>query len=331
MFAYASIFEISIKHVPKDDFPLPNIDLLVDKTIVKVCLLYYYYYDLPTIRNSRRRLPRGRVRFVRGAPLGFYGAWPAFALTHHLVIWFVPAQVYPGVPFTRYAILGDDIVIGDERVAERYRELMSQLNVPFSLEKSLVSSVGALEFAKRFFVRGVTKDLSPVSCRMLRSLVHIPCSCNEGHYVYGSSIVVSFTGSWVPGVYSTHGGRHWHRHFLVFHSPNGVCPLPFLIWLSATTGKHLTCYQQGMVRGYLIRLLTPRFPRDSVISELFEAWSEYDWLGEAWVLSEWMKSILSYWSWYYTIAEDLNTPIETLLSPPVVPLVTNRTKKLDHF
>jgi len=56
-----------------------------------------------------------------------------------LVIWFVAAQVYPGVPFTRYAILGDDIVIGDERVAERYHELMSPLNVPFSLEKSLVS------------------------------------------------------------------------------------------------------------------------------------------------------------------------------------------------
>ncbi|MCE2056015.1 hypothetical protein HAX54_043922 [Datura stramonium] len=66
--------------------------------------------------------PRGRVRFVI-EPCCFYGAWPAFALTHHLVIWFVAAQVYPGVPFTRYAILGDDIVIGDERVAERYREL----------------------------------------------------------------------------------------------------------------------------------------------------------------------------------------------------------------
>jgi len=41
VFAYASIFEISIRHVPKDDFPLPNIDLLVDKTIVKVCLLLF--------------------------------------------------------------------------------------------------------------------------------------------------------------------------------------------------------------------------------------------------------------------------------------------------
>lgn len=39
-------------------------------------------------------------------------------------------------------------------MAERYHELMSKLNVPFSLDKSLVSSVGALEFAKRLFVRG---------------------------------------------------------------------------------------------------------------------------------------------------------------------------------
>ncbi|PHT98229.1 hypothetical protein BC332_32821 [Capsicum chinense] len=116
-------------------------------------------------KRSRERVD------VIGDSLGFYGAWPAFALTHHLVIWFVAAQVYLGVPFTRYAILGDDIVIGDERVAERYRELIPPLNVPFSLEKSLVSSVGALEFAKRFFVRGVTKDFFPVSCHMLRSLV----------------------------------------------------------------------------------------------------------------------------------------------------------------
>jgi hypothetical protein len=220
-------------------------------------------------------------------------------------------------------------------VAERYRELISQLNVQFSLEKSLVSSVGALEFAKRFFVRGVTKDWSPVSCRILRSLVSSISLVSVMRAIMSMDLPLSYrlreAGYRVYTRRTAPPRRHWHRHFLVFHSPNGVCPLPFWIWLSATTGKHLTCYQQGMVRGYLIRLLTPRFPRDSVISELFEAWSEYDWLRETWVLSEWMKSILSYWSWYYTIAEDINTPIETLLSPPVVPLVTNRTNKLDHF
>ncbi|KAH0672264.1 hypothetical protein KY290_025126 [Solanum tuberosum] len=259
-----------VRHVPKDDFPLPNIDLLVDKTIVKVCLLLFsddskfsssasspcrssFLFSPLTSFELNYIHPRGRVRFVIGAPLGLYGAWPAFALTHHLVIWFVAAQVYPGVPFTRYAILGDDIVIGDERVAERYRELIPPLNVPFSLEKSLVSSVGALEFAKRFFVRGVTKDFFPVSCHMLRSLVSSISLVPVMRAIMSKNLPLSYrlreAGYRVYTRRTAPPRRHWNRHFLVFHSPNGVCPLPFWIWLSATTGKHLTSYQQGMVRG----------------------------------------------------------------------------------
>ncbi|PHT42584.1 hypothetical protein CQW23_16609 [Capsicum baccatum] len=80
-------------------------------------------------------------------------------------------QVYPGVPFTCYDILSDEIIIKDERVDECNHEIIPPLNVPFSLQKSLESSVGALEFAKQFFVRGVTKDLFPVSYHILRSLV----------------------------------------------------------------------------------------------------------------------------------------------------------------
>lgn len=160
--------------------------------------------------------------------MGFYGAWPAFALTHHLVIWFVAAQVYPGVPFTRYAILGDDIVIGDERVDERYRELMLQLNVNLSLEKSLVSSVGALEFAKRFFVRGVTKDLSPVSCRMLRSLVSSISLVPVMRAIRSTDLPLSYRlrEAGFRARRTAPPGRHWHRHFLVL-TERSVSP-PFL-------------------------------------------------------------------------------------------------------
>ncbi|KAK6803808.1 hypothetical protein RDI58_001592 [Solanum bulbocastanum] len=41
--------------------------------------------------HSREREPGGMLAFPSRAPLGLYGAWPAFALTHHLVIWFVAA------------------------------------------------------------------------------------------------------------------------------------------------------------------------------------------------------------------------------------------------
>ncbi|MCE2056166.1 hypothetical protein HAX54_044142, partial [Datura stramonium] len=96
------------------------------------------------------------------------------------------------------------IASGDERWLSVIASYSSPPNgSAFSLEKSLVSSVGALEFAKRFFVRGVTKDFFPCLCHMLRSIVpslvpvmraimskNLPC-----RIVYGSG----------TGVYSTYG------------------------------------------------------------------------------------------------------------------------------
>ncbi|PHT68064.1 hypothetical protein T459_27551 [Capsicum annuum] len=87
---------------------------------------------------------------------------------------FEAAQVYPGVPFTRYTILGDNIIIRDERVAECYRELIPPLNVPFSLEKSLVSSVGALEFgaSSRVAVSRLRRSQRRISfCPLLQSML----------------------------------------------------------------------------------------------------------------------------------------------------------------
>lgn len=69
-----------------------------------------------------------------------------------------------------YALLGDDIVIADPVVAKSYREVMEECEVTISKEKSLISNVSALEFAKRFLVHKVRLDFSPVSLRVLRTL-----------------------------------------------------------------------------------------------------------------------------------------------------------------
>lgn len=47
--------------------------------------------------------------------------WPLFALSHHFVVWYCADKVYPGKKFSKYALLGDDIVIGDAAVAEFIR------------------------------------------------------------------------------------------------------------------------------------------------------------------------------------------------------------------
>jgi len=51
-----------------------------------------------------------------------------------------------------YALLGDDIVIADGRVAREYLRLMETLGVGIGLHKSLISRKGkkVIEFAKRF-------------------------------------------------------------------------------------------------------------------------------------------------------------------------------------
>lgn len=58
-------------------------------------------------------------------------------------------------------------MIADPDVAKEYLRIMEECEVPISKEKSLISSTGACEFAKRFMVDKVALDLSPVSCKIL--------------------------------------------------------------------------------------------------------------------------------------------------------------------
>lgn len=64
------------------------------------------------------------------------------------VVWYWAEEVYPGMRFRNY--VGDDIVIGDTRVADVYKDVIQRLGVNLSLPKSLVSDIGGLEFAKKF-------------------------------------------------------------------------------------------------------------------------------------------------------------------------------------
>jgi len=52
--------------------------------------------------------------------------------------------------FEDYRILGDDIVIRDDRVAESYRQVLQDFGIEISKAKSLVSK-DTFEFAKRIF------------------------------------------------------------------------------------------------------------------------------------------------------------------------------------
>ncbi|KAG6467645.1 hypothetical protein ZIOFF_074484 (mitochondrion) [Zingiber officinale] len=106
------------------------------------------------------------IKFNTGQPLGYYGCWSLFSLSHHCMVWMAAANVdgrYRQKPFTDYALLGDDIVIINPAVAKEYKRIMVKLGVSISEGKSLVSSNGSFEFAKQFWVKRGQVNLSPVS------------------------------------------------------------------------------------------------------------------------------------------------------------------------
>lgn len=70
---------------------------------------------------------------MAGQPLGYYGSWPLFAFSHHLLVWWAAEQVRPGIKFDRYAVLGDDVLIADPDVARVYQSALKKLLLLVSL------------------------------------------------------------------------------------------------------------------------------------------------------------------------------------------------------
>lgn len=109
--------------------------------------------------------------------MGAYSSFPMLALTHHVIVQIAAKRAGISGWFTNYALLGDDIVIADSRVAPFYLLIIRDiLGVEINLSKSLESDIGVLEFAKRLMRDGV--DLSPISPRVLllavRNIFYLP-------------------------------------------------------------------------------------------------------------------------------------------------------------
>lgn len=271
------------------------------------------------------------VSFVAGQPLGYYSSWPLFAFTHHVMVWYCAEKVYPGVRFTRYAILGDDILITDPKVAALYANLLEDLGVSISQSKSLISSTGCIEFAKRFMVNGLTSDLSPISVRSLVSFFHphglmvIRCKhsierfstfCRIGGIGYKS---LSRIDQVLP--------PRLMKMALIWSKPSP----PLNLWLGR--GRPLNPYIHGYLVSHLIQKMKPR---DLVLPQtgMFEQAGMGDFL--EWSLVRcWVEDWLLWWKWYCVVALDPGVSVETLLEDaPVIPthwLISRKDENLVRY
>lgn len=88
------------------------------------------------------------ISYAVGNPMGAYSSWASFALSHHFVVWLACRRVGTSWRSAKYVVLGDDVLIGDAKIGEEYRRIMSCLGVAISDAKSH-DSVRLAEFAKR--------------------------------------------------------------------------------------------------------------------------------------------------------------------------------------
>jgi hypothetical protein len=118
------------------------------------------YFALPGIfRRTYGKAFASHVRYAVGQPMGAYSSWAMLALTHHCIVQFAAWRCGYSAWFSDYAVLGDDMVIGNHQVAREYLSIMDKLGVSINKSKSLVSKNLSMEFAKRFYYKG--KDVTP--------------------------------------------------------------------------------------------------------------------------------------------------------------------------
>jgi hypothetical protein len=101
------------------------------------------------------------ICYTVGQPMGAKSSWAMFTLTHHLIVQYAAykASCYPT---NQYLLLGDDIVIYDDRVATEYKDIISKLGVEISALKTHVSK-DSYEFAKRWFKNGTEVTGVPIN------------------------------------------------------------------------------------------------------------------------------------------------------------------------
>jgi len=118
---------------------------------------------------SLMRIPfyyeKERITYAVGQPMGALSSWASLALTHHVLI--RSAALNCDISkFEDYCILGDDVVIADDKVAEEYQKIMKLLGVSINLSKSIISG-SVIEFAKKLIIApssgsGYNIEISPI-------------------------------------------------------------------------------------------------------------------------------------------------------------------------
>jgi len=111
----------------------------------------YFYQDTP-------------YKYAVGQPMGAYSSFAMLDLTNHVLMHCAANIIQMKVDAGQYAILGDDVAINGQALADPYIKLLTMLGVEVNPIKGFSGTI--LEFAKQIFTIGGT-NLSPIGAKSL--------------------------------------------------------------------------------------------------------------------------------------------------------------------
>jgi len=116
----------------------------------------------------------GEIRYTRGQPMGALSSWAALATTHHWLVQYAAWRIGQ-FPFTDYLILGDDVTIAGQPVADSYQEVCKAFSVPIN-NKGIVSLSSDQDSLTNFANQIIlgTLNLSPIQIREEMSVQSMP-------------------------------------------------------------------------------------------------------------------------------------------------------------
>lgn len=94
------------------------------------------------ISRSEWKSSIGTLRWSQGQPLGLYPSFASFGLTHGFLLLYLLGKRYEN----QFFVLGDDVIILDTELYDKYIQCLDILGCPYSADKSL-SSNELCEFA----------------------------------------------------------------------------------------------------------------------------------------------------------------------------------------
>jgi hypothetical protein len=150
------------------------------------------WYDIIAGYSFDYKDPKGlkfnNIRYNVGNPMGFYTSWPLTTLCHHFLIYVCCRELGSSWKTAKYRMLGDDIVIFDDSLAQKYQEIINLIGMDIQLQKSHIGK-SLFEFAKRLFTPN--GEVSPFS-------IKAGLSESKSYFGFIELLNTNFERGWTP-------------------------------------------------------------------------------------------------------------------------------------